>query len=107
VYYLRHETTAGKVILSDQPGGKLTGRIADHALEPFEKLAAYDPSREDPRQGAALICRMFVSKGVTSACDARGDPSTVQAAQDARDAGLLKVRLYNHIGAGGQWVYES
>ncbi len=47
--------------------GKLNGRIADHGMEPFEKLAAYEPSREDYRQGAALISKMFVSKGVTSA----------------------------------------
>lgn len=80
-------------------GGKLNGRVADHAVEPFARLAEYGPSREDFRQGAGLIARMFASRGVTSACDADGDPSTVQAAQDARDAGLLKVRLYNHIGA--------
>jgi predicted amidohydrolase YtcJ len=76
--------------------GKLNGRIADHGMEPFEKLAAYEPSREDYRQGTALISKMFVSKGVTSACDADGNPATFQGAQDARDAGLLKVRLYNH-----------
>ncbi len=78
--------------------GKLNGRVADHATEAFEKLAAYEPSREDFRQGAALISRMFVEKGVTSACDARGEPQTLQGAQDARDGGLLRVRLYNHIG---------
>jgi predicted amidohydrolase YtcJ len=76
--------------------GKLNGRIADHGMEPFEKLAAYEPSREDYRQGTALISKMFVSKGVTSACDADGNPATFQGAQDARDAGLLKIRLYNH-----------
>ncbi len=80
-------------------GGQLNGRIADHGMEPFEKLSAYEPSREDYRQGTALISRMFVSKGVTSACDADGDPLTVQGAQDARDAGVLKFRLYSHIGA--------
>ncbi len=80
--------------------GQLNGRVADHAMEPFEKLAAYEPSREDYRQGAAIISKMFVEKGVTSACDADGEPRTVQAAQDARDDGLLRVRLYNHIGFG-------
>lgn len=78
--------------------GKLNGRVADHAIEAFAKLSAYEPSREDYRQGAALITKMFVAKGVTSACDADGDPLTVQAAQDARESGLLKSRLYNHIG---------
>jgi predicted amidohydrolase YtcJ len=79
--------------------GKLNGRVADHATEPFDKVSAYDPTREDYRQGAALISKMFASKGVTSACDALGDPRTVRAAQDAREAGLLKTRFYNHIGS--------
>jgi len=78
--------------------GKLNGRVADHAIEAFAKLLNHEPTREDYRQGTALISRMFVAKGVTSACDALGDPLTLQAAQDARDGGLLKVRLYNHIG---------
>jgi predicted amidohydrolase YtcJ len=77
--------------------GRLNGRVADHAMESFRALAAYEPSRDDYRQGAALISRMFVEKGVTSACDADGDPLSVQAAQDARDEGTLRVRLYNHI----------
>src|SRR5262249_49161847 len=59
--------------------GKLNGRVADGALVPFEKLAEYQPSRQDYQKAAALICRMFVEKGVTSACDADGDPATVQA----------------------------
>jgi predicted amidohydrolase YtcJ len=64
-------------------GGKLNGRIADHGMDPFDKLAAYEPSREDFRQGTALISKMFVGKGVTSACDADGDPSTVQGVYES------------------------
>jgi predicted amidohydrolase YtcJ len=79
--------------------GKLNGRIADAAMKPFDKLAAYEPTREDYRQGTALISKMFVAKGVTSACDADGSPDTVRAAQDARQAGQLKFRLYSHIGS--------
>jgi predicted amidohydrolase YtcJ len=79
--------------------GKLNGRIADHATEPFEKLSEYNPTRDDYQQGVALISNMFVAKGVTSACDALGHPQTVQAAQDARAKGLLKIRLYSHIEA--------
>jgi len=78
--------------------GKLNGRLADHAVDLFEKLMAYEPTRDDYRKGAAVISRMFVAKGVTSACDARGLPATLQGAQDAREEGSLKVRLYNHIG---------
>jgi predicted amidohydrolase YtcJ len=79
--------------------GKLNGRVADQAMEPFDKVSAYEPTREDYRQGTALIAKMFVAKGVTSACDAFGSPHTVQGAQDAREAGLLKFRLYSHIGS--------
>jgi predicted amidohydrolase YtcJ len=79
--------------------GKLNGRVADAALIRFEKVAGYVPTRDEFRQGVATISRMLVAKGVTSVCDANGEPSTVQAAQDARDAGLLTVRLYSHIGA--------
>jgi predicted amidohydrolase YtcJ len=77
--------------------GKLNGRVADAAMDLFNKLAAYEPTREDYRKGTALISKMFASKGVTSACDADGSPDSVRAAQDARQAGQLKFRLYSHI----------
>jgi predicted amidohydrolase YtcJ len=78
--------------------GKLNGRIADHAVDLFEKLSEFKPSREDYRKGTEFIGRMFVSKGVTSACDAGGVPDTLRGAQDARESGTLKFRLYSHIG---------
>ncbi|MGH8140325.1 MAG: amidohydrolase [Steroidobacteraceae bacterium] len=79
--------------------GKLNGRVADDAIEPFDRLSDYKPTRNDFRDGAALISRMFTAKGVTSACDALGDPQQLQAAQDAREAGVLRMRVYSHIRA--------
>ncbi|HUI61135.1 MAG TPA: amidohydrolase, partial [Steroidobacteraceae bacterium] len=79
--------------------GKLNGRVADKATESFEKLITYRPTREDFEKGTALIGRMFTSKGVTSACDALGDPQSLRGIQDARAAGDLRIRIYSHIGA--------
>lgn len=83
--------------LYDRTDGKMNGRIADLATAPIDRLTAFKPSRDDYREGAALISRMFNKKGVTSACDALGQPETLQGYQDARDAGSLSLRTYCHI----------
>ena len=92
----------------DPPGGRyghdgsgqLTGLVADAATEKFYKLIPNNVSRDDVRQAAALISKMFTSKGVTSACDADAAPNAVQGYQDARDAGELRFRTYCLIHAG-------
>ena len=99
--------------------GHLTGKVADHATEAFAKLIADKPTREDFREGAKLISKMFTSKGVTSACDAVTEPEALQGYQDARDAGELRMRVYClialnaldrlmdagiHTGFGDEWV---
>lgn len=81
------------------PAGHLTGLVGDAAAQVFFKLIPGNNTREDYRQGAALISKMFVSKGVTSACDADASPEDVQGYQDARDAGELAMRVYCHISA--------
>jgi predicted amidohydrolase YtcJ len=83
--------------------GHLTGRIGDNAVDPFAKLSAYHPSRDDYRNGAALITKMFSSKGITSVCDAAGTSEDLQGYQDARDADTLKCRVYCHILAGADF----
>ena len=111
----------------DPPGGRfehdsaghLTGHVGDNAAQVFEKLIADNPTRDDYREGAKLISRMFTSKGVTSACEAVTSPKHLQGYQDARDAGELRMRVYCliavdaldqlmaagiHTGFGDEWV---
>ena len=77
--------------------GQLTGHVADHAIEPFLKLTAFTPSRDDYREGAKLISRIFTSKGVTSAGDADASTENLQGYQDCRDAGELRLRVCSHM----------
>jgi len=89
----------------DPPGGRfehdssgqLTGFVGDAAAQIFRKLIPQTDTRQDYRQGAALISKLFTSKGVTSACDADASPEDVEGYQDARDAGELRMRLYCHV----------
>lgn len=79
--------------------GRHNGRVAEDATDAILRLAVKPPSREQYRMGAALISKRFASRGITSACEADGDPTTLQAYQDARDAGDLTGRFYTHIDA--------
>jgi predicted amidohydrolase YtcJ len=79
--------------------GHLTGFVGDTARQAFLKLIPNKNTREDYRQGATLISKLFASKGVTSACDADASPEHLQGYQDARDAGELKMRVYCHVSA--------
>lgn len=77
--------------------GHLNGHVSDGAMDIFNSLTAYHPSRDDYRQGVVLVVKMMTSKGVTSVCDADAAPEDLQAYQDARDAGELRMRVYSHI----------
>jgi predicted amidohydrolase YtcJ len=77
--------------------GRHNGRVAEQAAEAILALAVKPPSRADYRKGAALISRQFASRGITSACEADGNPAILQGYQDARDAGELTGRFYTHI----------
>jgi predicted amidohydrolase YtcJ len=77
--------------------GRLNGRIAESAAGSMLELAVKPPTREDYRKGAGLISRTFASRGITSACEADGNPLTLQGYLDARDAGELAGRFYVHI----------
>jgi len=80
--------------------GHLTGFVGDAGMQVFLKLIPNKNTREDYRQAAALISKLFTSKGITSACDADASPEDVQGYQDARDAGELAMRAYCHVSAG-------
>ncbi len=77
--------------------GHLAGFVGDVGMQAFLKLIPNKDTREDYRQGATLISKLFASKGVTSACDADAPPEDVQGYQDARDAGELTMRVYCHV----------
>src|SRR5262249_41245884 len=55
-------------------------------------------SRDDYREGVALISRMMARAGITSVHDAYGTPEDLRAYQDASQAGSLLVRVYCLIG---------
>lgn len=80
--------------------GRHNGRVAEKAAEAILALAVRPPSRDDYRKGAALISKQFASRGITSACEADGNPAILQGYQDARDAGELMGRFYTHIDYG-------
>ena len=77
--------------------GRHNGRVAEDAAGAILALAVKPPSREDYRKGAALISKRLASRGITSACEADGNPAALQGYQDARDAGELMGRFYTHI----------
>lgn len=79
--------------------GRLNGRVAEDAVERIGALVHEQTTRDDYRNGAALITQRLARSGVTSACDADGTPAMLQGYQDARDAGELRARLYMHVDA--------
>jgi len=91
----------------DPPGGRfehdsaghLTGFAGDAAMGVFDRLIEDNPTRDDYRQAATLVAKMFTKKGVTSVCDADARPEDVQGYQDSRDADELLFRVYCHISA--------
>jgi predicted amidohydrolase YtcJ len=100
-------------------GGKLTGGLAERAVEPFWQKIPLTYTRDDYRAGAKLISRMMARTGITSATEAEGGPDELRAYQDARDAGELSIRAYCFIvyahladmvaagirtGLGDEWV---
>jgi predicted amidohydrolase YtcJ len=77
--------------------GKLTGGVAERAVQPFSKKIPSTYTRDDYRAGAKLISQMMSRTGITSATEAEGGPDELLAYQDARDAGELFIRSYCFI----------
>ncbi len=94
--------------VADPPGGRfyrdasgrLTGRVAERATEALEAAIPQELTREQKREGVKLIANMMVRTGLTSVTDAGGAPEDLQAYQDARESGDLRLRVYCHIRAG-------
>jgi predicted amidohydrolase YtcJ len=103
----------------DPATGRLNGYVREKGKDAFEKLIPSHYSRDDYRQAAKLISKMMTRTGITSACEAAGNPDCLRACQDAREAGELLFRAYCHIelrhidemmaagvrtGLGDEWV---
>jgi predicted amidohydrolase YtcJ len=92
--------------VKDPPGGRfvrdergrLTGRVLERAVDPFDKVIPDTFTRDESREGVKLISKMLARAGVTSATDAYGGAEDLRAYQDARDAGELSTRIYCFIG---------
>jgi predicted amidohydrolase YtcJ len=110
---------AGGQISHDPATGKLGGRLAESAAGLMYKVMPNDFSRDDHREGVKLISKMLAKTGITSATEAQGTPTDLQAYQEARDAGELLFRAYCFInyrfidsmiaagvrtGLGDEWV---
>jgi len=77
------------------PGtGRLTGHVSEDGRVTFEKLIPSQFTRDDHRAAAKLISKMMTRTGITSACEADGNPDDLRGYQDARDAGELQFRAY-------------
>jgi predicted amidohydrolase YtcJ len=83
----------------DPDTGRLTGKVREKAGGAIGAVIPETFSREDYREGVALISRMMARAGITSVHDAYGTPEDLRAYQDARQAGLLAVRVYCLIGS--------
>jgi predicted amidohydrolase YtcJ len=84
----------------DPATGRLTGRLLERAVDPFERsIPAFGTTtRDEDRAAVKLITQMFAKAGVTSSTDAYGTPEDLRAYQDAREAGDLHARIYCMIG---------
>jgi predicted amidohydrolase YtcJ len=98
---------------------ELTGHARERAVDPFLSLIPESDTRDDYRKAAALISKMLVRTGITSATEAQGTPDMLRGYQDAHESGELLFRAYCHInqrylpamveagvrtGLGNEWV---
>ena len=85
----------------DPPGGrfyrqsgKLTGKVAELALNAFDAVGEKEPVTRETRQaGVEFISAQMAAAGLTSVTNAWGSRDELIAYQDARAAGTLKFRL--------------
>lgn len=98
----------------DPPGGKFfrengefTGKIAEHAVQPFFAAGTWPVmDRTVRRQAATISSQNMASAGLTSTTDAYGALDDLIAYQDARDAGEFYTRL-TFMPGGNSEVYQG
>ena len=80
--------------------GELTGKVAEKARYPIDGLIPSGSTREERRDGVALISKKMAAAGLTSVHDVWADSEKLVAYQDAYEAGELRFRTY--LFPGGQ-----
>ncbi len=100
-------------------GGRLNGKLAELARDPFRAVQPNVTTRDDYRAGARHISQMLARAGITSIGDAGGTPDDLRGYYDAYQAGELLTRIYCFIryphldamnaagvrtGFGNEWV---
>jgi predicted amidohydrolase YtcJ len=76
------------------PDGKLTGCVKESANAVFDAIIPNLFTRDEHREGVKLISKMMSKTGITSVTDAGGNPTFLQAYQDAYENGDLNLRVY-------------
>jgi len=95
------ETAGVGLDTPDPEGGKyyrtaqgFTGRIAEHALDTFQKAGIWpEIDRKANQENVRLITLRMLSSGLTSTTDAYGENEQWRAYQDAYHAGELNMRV--------------
>jgi len=92
------ETSAdpsGGQFVRDPASRRLTGRVLERAMAPFEAvIPAFGAfSQDEGRKAVKLISAMLAKSGITSATDAGGSTDDLRAYQDAHESGDLLTRI--------------
>ncbi len=72
--------------------GELTGKVAERARYAINQHIPSESTREQRREGVALISKKMAAAGLTSVHDVSGGAESMTAYQDARRAGVLRFR---------------
>lgn len=87
--------------------GEFTGKVAEHAREPFFNAGTWPEMTRALRQEAVKIAsRNMTASGLTSTTDAYGSYDDLVAYQDARAAGEMVFRL-SFMPGGNSEVYKG
>jgi predicted amidohydrolase YtcJ len=88
-------------------GGRLTGKVAEHAMDVFDDVGRWPTiDRETRRRGVTLMSRRMAAAGLTSTTDAFGSADAWRAYLDALDRDELHFRLAFMPG-GRDVIYEE
>jgi len=88
-------------------GGRLTGKVAEHAVDVFEAVGEWpDVDRAGHAENVALMTRRMAASGLTSTTDAWGSATGWRAYDDAYRAGRLSLRV-SFMPGGKEDIYAA